>query len=220
MSETLESTAEKEIEVLETILHADENDRQVVQRDIAHIVGVSIGMTNAIIKRLAKKGLLTIRKVNNRNVRYALSPEGMRVLSEKSYRYFKRTIKNVVFYKEKIGDAVYAAAEQGYDTIVLAGESDLDFIVEHFCYKYGLGYRRVKGGIAATGDSAESTADEACGPAVIGPGEYPMYSEKIAPPEGRVADECGPDGSGANTSDPDSGSPDRSEAFYLRTIVV
>jgi DNA-binding MarR family transcriptional regulator len=57
MSETLESTAEKEIEVLETIHHADENDRQVVQRDIAHIVGVSIGMTNAIIKRLAKKGL-------------------------------------------------------------------------------------------------------------------------------------------------------------------
>ena len=41
MSETLESTAEKEIEVLETIHHADENDRQVVQRDIAHIVGVN-----------------------------------------------------------------------------------------------------------------------------------------------------------------------------------
>jgi hypothetical protein len=124
----------------------------------------------------------------------------MRVLSEKSYRYFKRTIKNVVFYKEKIGDAVYAAAEQGYDTIVLAGESDLDFIVEHFCYKYGLGYRRVKGGITAAGGNAELTADAVCGSAVLGPGEYPVYSEKIAPPDGR-----GPDGSGA---------------FYLRTIVV
>jgi hypothetical protein len=32
---------------------------------------------------MAKKGLLTIRKVNNRNVRYALNPEGMRLLSEK-----------------------------------------------------------------------------------------------------------------------------------------
>jgi DNA-binding MarR family transcriptional regulator len=209
MSETLESTAEKEIEVLETILHADENDRQVVQRDIAHIVGVSIGMTNAIIKRLAKKGLLTIRKVNNRNVRYALSPEGMRVLSEKSYRYFKRTIKNVVFYKEKIGDAVYTAAEQGYDTIVLAGESDLDFIVEHFCYKYGLGYRRVKGGISAAGGNAVPTDDAVCGSAVLGPGEYPVYSEKIAPPEGRVADERGTD----------SYSPSGNTAFYLRSIV-
>jgi DNA-binding MarR family transcriptional regulator len=205
MSETLESTAEKEIEVLETIHHADESDRQMVQRDIAHIVGVSIGMTNAIIKRLAKKGLLTIRKVNNRNVRYALSPEGMRVLSEKSYRYFKRTIKNVVFYKEKIGDAVYAAAEQGYDTIVLAGESDLDFIVEHFCYKYGLRFSRVKGGIEAAGGSAESTADAACGPAVLGPGEYPVYSEKIAPPEGRGPDE--------------KGLEEKSNNFYLRTIV-
>ena len=139
----------------------------------------------------------------------------MRVLSEKSYRYFKRTIKNVVFYKEKIGDAVYAAAEQGYDTIVLAGESDLDFIVEHFCYKYGLGYRRVKGGIEASGGSAESTADAACGPEVIGPGEYPVYSENIVPPDGRGVNTIGPDESGS-----EGWGPDESETFYLRTIVV
>jgi DNA-binding MarR family transcriptional regulator len=215
MSETLESTAEKEIEVLETIHHADENDRQVVQRDIAHILGVSIGMTNAIIKRLAKKGLLTIRKVNNRNVRYALSPEGMRVLSEKSYRYFKRTIKNVVFYKEKIGDAVSAAAEQGYDTVVLVGKSDLDFIVEHFCLKYGLGYRRVKDGRAMIAGSAEPPPDAACGSTFLGPGEYPVYSEKIVPPKGD-----GPGGSGANASGTESGSPNGNTAFYLRSIVV
>jgi DNA-binding MarR family transcriptional regulator len=210
MSETLDTTAEKEIEVLETIHHADENDRQVVQRDIAHIVGVSIGMTNAIIKRLAKKGLLTIRKVNNRNVRYALSPEGMRVLSEKSYRYFKRTIKNVVYYKEQIGDAVYAAAENGYDTVVLVGESDLDFIVEHFCYKYGLGYRRVKGGgRASTAGSAEPPAGAVCGPAVLTPGEYPVYAEKIVPPDRRRATAVGQD----------RRSPDGNKAFYLRAIV-
>jgi hypothetical protein len=33
--------------------------------------------------RKAESFLLTIRKVNNRNVRYALNPEGMQMLSEK-----------------------------------------------------------------------------------------------------------------------------------------
>jgi len=34
-------------------------------------VGLSLGMTNAILKRLAAKGWITVRKVNNRNIRYA-----------------------------------------------------------------------------------------------------------------------------------------------------
>ena len=182
MNKPVSGPLEKEIEVLETIHHADEKEKRIVQRDIAHIVGVSIGMTNTIIKRLTKKGLLTVRRINSRNIRYALSPEGMRMLSEKSYRYFKRTIKNVVIYKEKIGAAVYSAAELGYDTVILVGESDLDFIVEHFCFKQGIGFRSLK--------AAAPT---------LGPYEYPVYSEKIVPPDG--------------------GSPEGNTAFYLRLIV-
>jgi DNA-binding MarR family transcriptional regulator len=192
-------SADKEIEVLKTIHSAEEKDNRIVQRDIAYIVGVSIGMTNTIIKRLAKKGLLSIHKINSRNIRYTLSPAGIRALSEKSYRYFKRTIKNVVYYKEKIGDAISAAAEKGAQTVVLLGESDLGFIIEHFCFKYGLGFRRVKDGGEATAGGSVSTGPGSAPPALTA-GEYPVYSEKIAPP----------DGSGSEGS----------EAFYLRTIVV
>jgi DNA-binding PadR family transcriptional regulator len=160
-----------------------------VQRDIANIVGMSIGMTNTIVKRLAKKGLLTVRRINSRNIRYALSPKGMRVLSDKSYSYFKRTLKIVARYKEQIGNAVNAAAETGYDTVILVGESELDFIVEHFCSTYGLGFRRVKGG-------SEAAEDAACASEVLGPGEYPVFSENVDPENGW------------NTV-----------AFYLRTII-
>ncbi|MFP4444521.1 MAG: winged helix-turn-helix transcriptional regulator [Spirochaetia bacterium] len=181
MSDTIQD--EKELEILETIHAADREDKPVVQRDLAHIVGVSLGMTNAILKRLVKKGLLTIRKVNNRNIHYAVSPEGMKALSEKSYRYFKRTIKNVVYYKEKIERIIEDAKEEGFEKVVLVGESDLDFIVEHVCMHFGLRF------VGAAADAFEKP-----------PGKTPreqafvFYSENIAP------DKVSGDGDGAGVT--------------------
>ena len=155
---TATAATDKELEVLETIHSASENGETMVQRDIAHVVGVSVGMTNAIMKRLVKKGLITIRKVNNRNIHYAVSPEGVRALSQKSYRYFRRTIKNVVYYKEKIGSILEEVRERGYGRVVLAGRSDLDFIVEHFCFKYGLEFCRAKADKADDVDTSGNAA--------------------------------------------------------------
>jgi DNA-binding MarR family transcriptional regulator len=195
MSTSIDTHIEKELEILETIHSAGEKEEPVVQRDIAHIVGVSLGMTNAILKRLAKKGLLTIKKVNNRNIHYAVSPEGMRALSEKIYRYFKRTIKNVVYYKEKVGEVVHAAAEEGFDRVLLAGQSDLDFIVEHFCFKYGLEFKRVKAGRAAE-TAAEGQQNN---------GRFIVYSERELPPADVLE----------RNDEDDAGKP----IFYLRSIV-
>ncbi|WP_319559790.1 winged helix-turn-helix transcriptional regulator [Marispirochaeta sp.] len=132
-------TEDKELEILENIYHSSSSVRQ---RDLAEVVGLSLGMTNAILKRLVKKGLLTVKKVNNRNIRYAVSPSGVEAITRKSYRYFKRTIKNVVFYKESIESLVREGKESGYDGIFLKGRSDLDFIVEHSCFCNGLDYVR------------------------------------------------------------------------------
>jgi DNA-binding MarR family transcriptional regulator len=83
----------------------------VRQRDLAKIAGLSLGMTNAILKRLALKGLLTIKRVNNRNIHYIVTPTGIEAITRKSYRYFKRTIKNVVYkgrrYKQQNISALF-----------------------------------------------------------------------------------------------------------------
>ena len=125
----------KEIEVLESIYHSSENIRQ---RDLAHVAGMSLGMTNAILKRLAGKGWITIRKVNNRNIRYAVTPEGMDVIVRRSYRYFRRTIKNVAYYRRAIEELAEQVKERGYAGMLLVGASDLDFIVEHACSRVSL----------------------------------------------------------------------------------
>ena len=130
---------EKELTILENIYN---KPGEVRQRDLAEIAGLSLGMTNAILKRLAVKGLLTIKRVNNRNIHYIVTPTGIEALTRKSYRYFKRTIKNVVYYKEAIENLAIDVKKQGYDGLVLKGSSDLDFIVEHSCIKANLKYMK------------------------------------------------------------------------------
>ena len=132
--------SEKELLILEKIHKSKDS---IKQRDLAVIAGLSLGMTNAILKRLIDKGLVTIKKVNSRNISYAVSPLGIEEISKKSYGFFKRTIKNIVIYKEAINDVVIDARENGFTTICLAGRSDIDFIIEHICGKNKLLYEKV-----------------------------------------------------------------------------
>ena len=144
---------EKEIEILERISRSKSTIRQ---RDLARIIGLSLGMTNSILKRLTSKGLLKIKKVNNRNIQYVVSPAGMEAIALRSYRYFKRTLKNVVSYKEAMDELVQEIMQKGYRRLILVGKSDLDFIVEHFCDKYRIEYRNVR---SVPGDPSNQDGD-------------------------------------------------------------
>lgn len=131
---------ERELDILEAI----HNRRHIKQRDLAHVLGISVGMTNAIIRRLAQKGFITVRKVNNRNIRYAVSSEGLDALTKRSVRYLKSTIRNVVDSKQAIEELVVAVKRLGYHEVALVGSSALDFVVEHVCGKFGVGYRQIR----------------------------------------------------------------------------
>jgi predicted transcriptional regulator len=82
------------------------------QRDFAGALNLSVGMTNAIIKRLVGKGWLVMNRINGRNLSYALTPDGTRELARRSYRYLRRTIGNVVRWKDAIDRVVLRAKKR------------------------------------------------------------------------------------------------------------
>ena len=108
------------------------------QRSIAKTLDLSLGMTNAIIKRLVAKGWVTIHKINAKNLRYSLTPEGTREVTKRTYRYLRRTMGQVGRWKEKIQDYMDSLKAQGYTKVQLVGQTDLDFILEHCAIKAGL----------------------------------------------------------------------------------
>ncbi|MEA1910852.1 MAG: winged helix-turn-helix transcriptional regulator, partial [Spirochaetota bacterium] len=114
------NTYETELTILENIYV---NNGGIRQRDLAEIAGLSLGMTNSILKRLAVKGLLSIKRINNRNIHYIVTPTGIEAITKKSYQYFKRTIKNVVYYNEAIENLTADIKNKGYEGIILKGSS-------------------------------------------------------------------------------------------------
>jgi len=126
--------------ILENIYASDRGNLSLKQRDLARIARASLGMTNSILKRLAQRGWITARKLNSRNIHYAVTLEGINEIIHRSYGYFKRTIKNVAVYKDAIDKFVQDAAEMQMNSVLLIGTSDLEFIIEHSCHYFGLSF--------------------------------------------------------------------------------
>lgn len=164
-----ETQDDAELVILESIYASQKTPRVLKQRDLANAAGASLGMTNAILKRLAHKGLIIILRVNSRNIQYAVTPDGINEIARRSYRFFKRTIKNVVFYRDRIDEAIAQAKLRGVQAVLLIGVSDLDFIVEHSCDRHGLPFlKAVDADVAA---------------AALGAMVFPVFSESTLPKE-------------------------------------
>ncbi|WP_010255455.1 helix-turn-helix domain-containing protein [Treponema primitia] len=151
--------------ILEKVYDSSESRLPLRQRDLAQLAGTSLGMTNSILKRLAHKGWITIKKLNSRNIQYAVTLEGMNEIIRRSYGYFKRTIGNVFFYKDRIDDAIFGAKRKNITAVLLVGVSDLDFIVEHSCHYHGLSFLK--------------TVDENTARDLLGKNILTVYAETI-----------------------------------------
>ena len=130
-------TSDKEAIILEHIYFND----SLKQRELADKAGISLGMTNAILKRLIEKGWLITKRLNSRNISYVVSPAGLEEIFKKGYQHFKRTIDDVALYRVGIEQLISEAVAQGYKCVVLVGKSDLDFIIEYACGKAGVEFK-------------------------------------------------------------------------------
>lgn len=128
----------RELAVLAHVHNAQQASVNLSQRSMATALGMSVGLTNAILKRLADKGFLMIRRINANNAHYLVTPVGIEQISRRSYRYLRRTVGHVVRYKELLRDWCRAQKLAGITRVYLVGRSDLEFLIEWCAHKEGL----------------------------------------------------------------------------------
>lgn len=134
--------SERELKIIEEI----NRDKNLTQRKISHRLGLSLGMTNIILKRLASKGYIKVKGLNRKKVQYILTLKGFAEKTKRSYRYFLKTIHSFQEMKKKIQRLILMEYEQGKTHFVILGEGDLADIVElslKGLNKSELEYRRV-----------------------------------------------------------------------------
>jgi DNA-binding MarR family transcriptional regulator len=79
------------------LLEALDSREPPTQRELARDLNISLGLVNAFVKRLAKKGYFKITHIPKNRVKYLLTPKGTLEKSRLTYRYIRYSVG---FYRE------------------------------------------------------------------------------------------------------------------------
>ena len=63
------------------------------QRGLASNAGIALGLTNLLVRRLAKKGFVKIVRVRPNRVRYLNTPAGLRGNARSSREYLRHSVR-------------------------------------------------------------------------------------------------------------------------------
>ncbi|MBI4679377.1 MAG: winged helix-turn-helix transcriptional regulator [Elusimicrobia bacterium] len=108
--------SEKEFILIRTIA----GNPAATQRELSSEVGLSLGMTNLLIRRLARKGFLKTTQLTWNKARYILTPKGMMEKARKSFNYSAwalRHLKEVVGRMRQILLAEYRAGRREFHIV-------------------------------------------------------------------------------------------------------
>jgi DNA-binding MarR family transcriptional regulator len=133
---------ESELYLMESLGEAERAKARITQRELASRSGLSLGMTNALLRRFAEKGWVKLTRLSAKSVHYALTTEGMGEVARRTARYFRRAARNADQYRLRIEQFVLGAKRDGASTLILAGTSELDFILEYICERHGVVFVR------------------------------------------------------------------------------
>lgn len=95
------------------------------QRVIAEKTGLSLGMVNMLIRRLATKGILRVKQLNQKKVEYLLTPKGFAEKMRKSVNYTMKTLDSLRVIKDRLKDFVMRMREQDQNCFIVFGNDDL-----------------------------------------------------------------------------------------------
>ena len=111
---------------------------EATQRELSHRIGVALGLTNLMLRRLAKKGYIKITGTKRDRIRYLITPQGILEKSRLTYEFIQYSLQLYgrirVFLREQLG----LVAKAGHRRILLFGTSELAEIAFLTIHEMGL----------------------------------------------------------------------------------
>ena len=125
--------AERERILLEEI----ERDPDTTQLDLAGTLGVAVGTVNWHVKRLIAKGYVKVKRAERRKLRYIITPEGISLRAKLTVAYVENSMHLYRESRRQARQALQAARQQGFDSIMIDGDGDIADVVRLTCLEQG-----------------------------------------------------------------------------------
>jgi len=106
------------------LLQELEKNPIVSQRDLSHKFGIALGVTNACLKRMARRGWIRIMNIDRRRIGYYLTPQGLAEKTKLTLHLVSWTVQHYSTLKDIIGQRLLEMQDNGVERIVFYGVSD------------------------------------------------------------------------------------------------
>jgi DNA-binding MarR family transcriptional regulator len=150
----------RDLQLLEEI----EQNPKVSQRELSNKFGIALGVTNACIKRMARRGLIRLKGFRPRRIAYYLTPKGFAEKSKLTLRFLSYNIHHYAEMKKQISKTLIEMQSSGVKRVAFYGLGD-EMEVAYITFQ-GLNMKLV--GIV---DDERNWGKRVLGYKVIGPSE-------------------------------------------------
>jgi DNA-binding MarR family transcriptional regulator len=106
------------------LLQELEKNPVISQRELSHKFGIALGVTNACLKRMARRGWIRIMNLDHRRIGYYLTPKGISEKTKLSLHLISWTVRHYSMLKDIIGERLLEIQNKGIERIVFYGVSD------------------------------------------------------------------------------------------------
>jgi len=122
------------------ILEALEEDPEARQADLADRLGVAVGTVNWLVKRLASKGLLKVKRMGRWRWRYLLTPKGIREKARLAQQYVRVSMNLYRSTRENARGLLTEVKRSGATAVRIEGppENDLVDVCRLTCLEEGI----------------------------------------------------------------------------------
>ena len=94
------------------------------QRELSNKFGIALGVTNACLKRMARRGWIRLGKIPPRRIGYYLTPKGFVEKARLTMTFLSYNIHHYSRLKAMIGEKFLEMASQGVTRVIFWGVSD------------------------------------------------------------------------------------------------
>jgi predicted transcriptional regulator len=112
-------------EITLKILDEINKEAVITQRTLSGSLNIALGLVNAYMKRLAKKGYIKITKGPMNRVKYALTPSGFKYRVGLTYDYMHQSIKYFKSARKKIDETYRLMILEGVEKILIWGDGEV-----------------------------------------------------------------------------------------------
>ncbi len=111
----------RNLQILEEITR----ESRTSQRQLARNLGVALGVANACLKKMVKKGFVKACGINHCRIAYYVTPEGLNEKTRLAYHFIQHTIKYYSNLRKLVSVRLNLIAEGGAKTVVFYGAGEV-----------------------------------------------------------------------------------------------